>query len=100
MPRVTAATLQAHIRRAQHGYPPSYPVVQAPNAPLLVALAGSVVSKVASGKASDYGSAVFYLGLAVWAYLELTDGTNAFRRVVGAAAIVYLVVRLAGALGD
>jgi hypothetical protein len=30
----------------------------------------------------------------VWAYLELTEGVNAFRRVLGAAGLAYIIVAL------
>src|SRR4051812_40580588 len=70
-------------RRLQRGWPPSYPLAQFPNAPLLLALAASVASLVLDGDAADYAAAVFYIGLSAWAWLELADGTNAFRRVLG-----------------
>jgi hypothetical protein len=54
---------------------------------------------VAGGTAGDVGRAVFYTGLAAWAWLELTDGANLFRRVIGAGGLVFVVVRIAQALG-
>jgi hypothetical protein len=45
------------------------------------------------------GRATFYTGLAAWAWLELSDGANAFRRLLGAGGLVFVVVRVAQALG-
>ena len=86
-------------QRAQRGWPPSFPLVQFPNAPLLVALAGGVVAEATDGSVSDYAQATSYAGLAAWAWLELTDGSNWARRVLGAAGIGFVVVRIADALG-
>jgi hypothetical protein len=76
--------------RRRRGWPVGFPVVQTPNPPLLVALAGWLVDKAAGGSA--YARAVFLVGLAVWAWHELTDGANWVRRVFGAAGLVYVVV--------
>jgi hypothetical protein len=81
-------------RRGQHGWPARYPLVQFPNAPLLVALAGSVAGRALHGGAHDAARAVFYAGLAAWASLELAQGVNAVRRLVGAAVLSYLALRL------
>jgi hypothetical protein len=86
-------------RRAQHGWPESFPLFQFPNAPLLVALAGLAVTGVTNGSLHDYAHATFYGGLAVWAWLELTAGAVWPRRVLGAAAFVYVVVEVGKALG-
>jgi hypothetical protein len=73
--------------------------VQFPNAPLLVALGGSVVAAVTHGSAHAYARAVFYAGLAAWAWEELADGANWVRRALGAGALVYVVVKVGVALG-
>jgi hypothetical protein len=46
----------------------------------------------------DYATSVSYLALMVWAYEELAHGVNWFRRVLGLAFAVILVVRVAHAL--
>ena len=46
----------------------------------------------------DVATAVFFMGLTVWAYLELTDGVNWFRRALGVAGLVYVLVRMVGAI--
>lgn len=80
-------------RRAQHGWPERFPVVQFPNAPLIVALAGSVVGRVTSGTVHDVARVVALLGLIAWAVLEVTSGTNWLRRLLGAGVLGYLAVR-------
>ena len=85
-------------RRGQEGWPRGYPVAQFPNAPLLVAFAGWSLAALAGGTAHDTGRAVFILGLGVWAWEEAVDGTNGFRHLLGAGALVWLVARLAGEL--
>jgi hypothetical protein len=81
-------------RRGQHGWPARYPLVQFPNAPLLVALAGSVAGRALHGGAHDAARVVFYTGLTAWAGLELAQGVNGVRRLVGAGVLAYLTVRL------
>jgi hypothetical protein len=84
-------------RRGQAGWPKRFVLVQFPNPPLIVALAGSAVAGLTSGRTSDYADAISNVGLAVFAYLELTDGVNWFRRVLGAVVIARLVQTLAHA---
>ena len=86
-------------RRGQRGWPASFPVAQFPNAPLLVALGGWLVAALASGSVHAYARAVFYVGLAAWAWEELTGGVNWVRRMVGAGGLVYVVVKVGAALG-
>jgi hypothetical protein len=86
-------------RRGQHGWPASFPVVQFPNAPLLVALGAWVVAALTHGSAHAYARAAFYVGLAAWAWEELAGGTNWVRRALGGAVLVSIVVGLGRALG-
>ena len=88
----------AWLVRAQHGWPAGFPVAQFPNAPLAVALAASVAGRFVDGRSQDYATSVFHVALGVWAYLELTRGTNWFRRLLGVAGLVYVVVKLAAEL--
>jgi hypothetical protein len=88
--------LGARRRRGQRGWPARFPVVQMPNAPLLVATAGWLADKAAGG--SGYARAVFFAGLAVWAWQELTDGANWLRRVFGAAGLAYVVAQVGAVL--
>lgn len=86
-------------RRWQRGWPASFPLVQFPNAPLLVALGGLVVAALTTGSVHAYARAVFYVGLAAWAWEELSGGVNWVRRVVGAAGLIFVVIKVAQALG-
>lgn len=92
-------TLRDRWRRGQRGWPASFPVVQFPNAPLLVALAGWLVAALTGGSVHSYARGVFYAGLAAWAWEELTDGVNWVRRGFGIAGLVYVVVKVGAALG-
>ena len=85
-------------RRGQRGWPADFPLVQFPNAPLLVAAVGWLVAALTSGVAHDYGRATFYTGLAAWAWKELEAGVNWFRRGIGAAGLLFVIVRIAEAL--
>jgi hypothetical protein len=77
-----------------------YTVAQFPNPQLIVALAGLVASQlIDSGSfAWALSRALFFVGLTVWAWLELTDGVNGFRRMLGAAGLAFVLVTMAGDL--
>ena len=93
-------TTKAALRDvARHGWPRSFPVVQIPNAPLVIALIGSVVSSLTHGSVHAYARAVFFAFLAAWAWLEVTDGANWVRRAIGVAGLAYAVIRVADLLG-
>jgi hypothetical protein len=47
----------------------------------------------------SYARAVFYAGLAAWAWEELADGANWVRRALGAGGLIYVVVKVGAALG-
>lgn len=75
-------------------------VGQPPNAPLWAAFAGFAAAIVfADGStAEDVSRGVAYCALAVWAYLELSDGVNAYRRLLGAAGLIFAVALVARAI--
>jgi hypothetical protein len=73
-------------------------MAQFPNPPLLLAFAGWGLAAAVGGAPHDVGRAVFTLGLVVWAWEELTGGVNWFRRLLGAGALVWIAVGLAGEL--
>ena len=91
-------TIAALWRRGQVGWPRSFPIVQFPNPPLLVALAGWGLAAVTHGTPHDVGRAIFVVGLGVWALLEAVAGVNWFRRFVCAGALVWIVAGLGGEL--
>jgi hypothetical protein len=85
-------------RLTQLGWPRSFPVVQFPNAPLIIAfLAGQVAGRV-HGQGHADASAISYLALTVWAYEELVHGVNWFRHLLGLAYVISTAVQLAVAL--
>jgi hypothetical protein len=79
-------------------FPQRFPIVQFPNPPLATALLAGLATDFTSGSTERYLQSVSYLGLAVWAYQELTEGVNWFRRLLGLAFVVVLVVRVARAI--
>jgi hypothetical protein len=85
-------------RRGQAGWPRGYPVAQFPNVPLLVAFGGLALAAATGETAHDVGRAVFTIGLGVWAWEEAAGGVNWFRRLLGAAALIWIVADLAGRL--
>jgi hypothetical protein len=92
--------LRAAWRRGQRGWPARYPLVQAPNAPLIVALVAWIVARVAAdGTMHDAARAVFTAGLVVWAVLELAQGANVVRRVLGGVVLAALAARLVSGAG-
>jgi hypothetical protein len=85
--------------RGQRGWPESSPLVQFPNPPLLVALGGFLVAALTDGSGHDYALATGYAALGAWSWLELMAGSGPPRRVLGAAGLVFVVVRTGQALG-
>ena len=94
----TKSTLKDAWDRGQRGWPESFPLAQAPNPPLIVAIVGWLVAALTNGSVHNYSLATFYAGLTAWAWEELTDGVNWFRRVVGLAGLVYVVLKVGEAL--
>jgi hypothetical protein len=75
-------------------WPERYPLAQFPNAPLGVAIAGVIAEHLTHGRAHEYAEAVTSIGLAVWAFEEMADGVNWFRRLLGVAGLAYVITRL------
>ena len=93
-----ASRLKDSWRRAHRGWPARSPIMQFPNAPLLVGLTGWVVSELADGSSQAYARAVFHVAISAWAWGELTGGANGFRRALGAGGLLYVVVELGAAV--
>jgi hypothetical protein len=97
--RLTARGLSQGFKRlTQLGWPRAFPIVQFPNAPLIIAfLAGAAAARTHdSGHA--YLVAIAFLATAIWAYEELLHGVNWFRHLLGLAYIISTAVHLALAL--
>lgn len=79
--------------------PRRFPIVQFPNNPLIIAFVAGQLAGMLHGSGSDYAKAISYLAMIVWAYLELVDGVNWFRHLLGLFYVVSTVVHLGRALG-
>ncbi len=73
-------------------------IAQFPNAPIAIWMLAALSARFLSGDAESVALAIASVSLTAWAYLELAQGVNWFRRLLGATALVYVVVDLAGAL--
>jgi hypothetical protein len=82
----------------QLSWPKTFPLVQFPNAPLIVAFVAGEIAGIAHGAGRADARAVSYLALAIWAYLELVDGVNWFRHLLGLAYLISTAEHLARAL--
>jgi hypothetical protein len=88
----------AYKRLTGLSFPRRFPVVQFPNLPLIVAALAGAAGKFPDGSAHSYAASVSYLAMTIWAYEELVHGANWFRRLLGLAYVIVLVVRVAVAL--
>jgi hypothetical protein len=93
-----ATCWRAFRRLTQLSFPASYPIVQFPNAPLILAFASGLLAHHTHRRVHADAQAVSYLAMAIWAYLELFHGVNAFRRLLGLAYTISTALHLAGAL--
>jgi hypothetical protein len=76
-------------------------IFQLPNRPLWIALGGLLVARLTDDDSviHDLSRAIFYVALTIWAYEEAATGVNGFRKALGVAALVWIVVAVARALG-
>ena len=73
-----------------------YTVGQTPNLPLIAIIGAAVVGRIAEqGSVTDrIADSVFFVSLSIWSYLETFDGVNIFRRILGIAGFVVLLILL------
>jgi hypothetical protein len=81
-------------------FPRRFPIVQFPNAPLIVAFLAGAAADRTHDPGHVYLAAISFLAFGRWAYEELLHGVNWFRHLLGLACVVILVVHLAHALGS
>lgn len=86
------------VRLGALEFPKRFPIVQFPNPPLAVGLLAGFATDFTNGTTERYLQSISYLALAVWAYQELTEGVNWFRRLLGLVFVVVLVIRVARAI--
>jgi len=91
-------TWLAYKRLTGLSFPRRFPIVQFPNLPLIVAVLAGTAGKFLNGSAHSYAVSVSYIAMTIWAYEELVHGVNWFRRLLGLAYVILLVVYVAGAL--
>jgi hypothetical protein len=85
-------------RLTQIGLPRRFPIVQFPNAPLILAFLAGALANDLHGATRNYATAAAYLAMTVWAYEELARGVNWFRRLLGLAYMIIMIMRVAHGL--
>jgi hypothetical protein len=75
-------------------FPRRFPIIQFPNLPLALAFVAGQTSRHVHGPVHFYATALSYLSMAVWAYLELFEGVNWFRRLLGAFYVASTTIHL------
>jgi hypothetical protein len=96
--KAPAAGWRGFQRLTELSFPRSYPIIQFPNATLILAFVSGLVAQHSHGQEHSGAQAVSYLSMAIWAYLELFQGVNSFRKLLGLVYTVSTAVHLAGAL--
>jgi hypothetical protein len=92
---VAVSELAELLRQGRAGWPRRFPLVQFPNAPLALALgARGVAGACAEGPRRARARSLFVASLGVWAWEELADGDNWFRRLLGAATLGWIAAAL------
>lgn len=67
-------------------------IVQKPNAPAVIAFVAFAVRALTHDKISHAADLVFFGTAFVWAWLELTQGVNGFRRILGGLVLLGLLI--------
>jgi hypothetical protein len=99
LPQLDGLALWSRFKRLTLlSWPRRFPIVQFPNAPLIIAFVAGQVAGRTHGAGHADASAVSYLAMFLWAYEELFQGVNWFRNLLGLAYVVSTGVHLALAL--
>lgn len=75
--------------------PRRYPIFQVPNAPLITAMLAGAVARIIRGPTASGAAVISAVAQLVWAYQEITDGANRFRRLLGVAGAARAGIELA-----
>jgi hypothetical protein len=94
----TLSVWLAFKRLTALGFPRRFPIVQFPNLPLIAAFVAGEAAVFLGDPVRPYARSVSYLAMTVWAYEELVSGVNWFRRLLGLAYAIVMIVRVAHAL--
>lgn len=98
-PALEGLAVWARFKRlTQLSWPKTFPIVQFPNAPLIVAFLAGEIASLTHGAGHADAQAVSYLAMVIWAYEELADGVNWFRHLLGLTYVISTAVHLARAL--
>jgi hypothetical protein len=98
-PAATGPALRVKFKRlTQLGWPRDFPLVQFPNAPLIIAFIAGEVASHAHGSGHAGAQAISYLAIAIWSYEELFQGVNWFRNLLGLTYVISTAVHLTLAL--
>lgn len=69
-------------------------LAQLPNASLLVAIAGFVISYIPNAFAHRFGLTLTFVALIIWSYQEIMTGVNWFRKLLGMIVLLYTAIML------
>lgn len=98
-PALEGMAVWARFKRlTELSWPSSFPIVQFPNAPLIIAFLAGEAAGIAHGAGHADAAAISYLAMVIWAYEELVDGVNWFRHLLGLAYVISTATHLALAL--
>lgn len=67
-------------------------LIQAPNLPIIIFTIAFVISNLTSGNVKNFFDALAFGSLFTFAWLELFDGANYFRKGLGIAVLLGLLV--------
>ncbi len=84
----------------QLGWPRDFPIVQFPNAPLIIAFLAGAAAARTHDPGQAYLAAISFLAMGIWAYEELLHGVNWFRHLLGLGYAISTVLHLALALSS
>jgi hypothetical protein len=74
--------------------PRRFPIFQFPNGPLIVAMVSGAVAVQLGPEAGRSARNLSNLAVLDWAYEEVVDGANWFRRLLGLGGVAYSVTQL------
>ena len=63
--------------------PRRFVIAQFPNPPMIAAISAGAVARLTDGEVARAAGLISDAALLVWAYEEIVDGANWFRRLVG-----------------
>jgi hypothetical protein len=79
---------------AEDGMKSKFVIAQFPNWQLTLMFVGWLGTKFTEGNLYAACRATFYIGGIIWAYEEIFNGVNWFRRVLGGVVMFFLTVSL------